>query len=265
MSDVIPQNFSFLKQFKREFDREFERKRERKKSSKSSPKSSLTKSPTESLNLSDDTLPCKMYLLLERRKTAQFDQLLLAEQSKERVQRQLLILEKSFELQKEELLEEAFETESKAQVATVERKRKPSLNSNESVLVLAHSLSEIVPKDLFDIYQNTRKDIVDEKLDSVTLLESHSQEKAQIHRKLLISGTPVSQTNLNTDSKVGLKSLSQNKNAIRFSFESAQNNLKDEKLCKVARSLDSFVDDVVEGGEIYNYSISEVNLPPALN
>ena len=47
-----------------------------------------------------------LYLSLERRKTAQLDQL-LAEQSKERVQRKLLILEKSFELQKEQLLEEA--------------------------------------------------------------------------------------------------------------------------------------------------------------
>ena len=37
------------------------------------------------------------------------------------------------------------------QLATLERKRKPSLNSNESVLVLAHSVSEIVPKDSFDI------------------------------------------------------------------------------------------------------------------
>ena len=46
--------------------------------------------------------------------------------------------------------------------------------------MLAYSLSEIVPKDSFDIYQNTRKDIIDEKPDSVTLRESHSQEKAQI-------------------------------------------------------------------------------------
>ena len=69
-----------------------------KKSSKSSHKSSLTKSSKESLNLSDHTpLSNTSYLSLERRKTTQFDQL-LAEKSKERVQRKLLILEKSFEL-----------------------------------------------------------------------------------------------------------------------------------------------------------------------
>ena len=96
-----------------------------KKSSKCSLKSSLTKS-----NMSDKAPPSKTsYLSLERRKTAQFDQL-LGEQSKERVQRKLLILEKSIELQKEQLLEEAFEAESKVQLATLERKGKPSFNRN---------------------------------------------------------------------------------------------------------------------------------------
>ena len=37
------------------------------------------------------------------------------------------------------------------------------------------------------------------------------------------------------------------KNEIRFSFENAQNNPQDQKLCKVARFLDSFIDDLVEG------------------
>ena len=87
-------------------------------------KSSLTKSSKESLNLSDHTpLSNTSYLSLERRKTTQFDQLLA--ESKERVQRKLLILKKSFELKKEQLLEEAFEAESKMQLATLERKRKP--------------------------------------------------------------------------------------------------------------------------------------------
>ena len=103
-----------------------------------------------------------------------------------------------------------------------------------------------MPKDSFDIYQNTRKDIIDEKPDKVTLRESHSQRKAQIHRKLPISKTPASQAILNTDNKVGLKSLSQNKNEIRFSFENTQSNPKDVKLCTVAQSLDSFIDDLVE-------------------
>ena len=123
------------------------------------------------------------YLSLERRKTAQFDQL-LAEQSKERVQRKLLILEKSFELQKEQLLEEAFEAESKVQLATLERKGKPSFNRNESISVLAHSLLEIVPKDSFDIYQNTKRNVINEKPDKVTLSESQSQEKTQIQKKI---------------------------------------------------------------------------------
>ena len=235
-----------------------------KKSSKSSHKSSLAKSSKESLNLSDHTPPSNTsYVSLERRKTAQLDQL-LAEQSKERVQRKLLILEKSFELQKEQLLEEAFEAESKVQLATLERKRKPSLNSNESVSVSAHSLSEIVPKDSFDIYKNTRKDIIDEKPDKVTLHESHSQKKVQIHGKLPISKTPASQANLDTDSKVDSKSLSENKNEIRFCFKNTQSNPKDEKLCTVARSLDSFIDDLVEGEESYNHPISQISVSPTL-
>ena len=65
----------------------------KKNSSKSSHNLSLTKPFKESLNLSDHTkLSNTSYLLLERRKTAQFDQL-LAEKRKERVQRKLLILE----------------------------------------------------------------------------------------------------------------------------------------------------------------------------
>ena len=63
-----------------------------------------------------------MYLSLERCKTAQFDQL-LAEQSKERVERKLIILEKSFELKKKKLLEEAFKAESKVRLATLEKKK----------------------------------------------------------------------------------------------------------------------------------------------
>ena len=125
-------------------------------------------------------------------------------------------------------MEEAFKAESKVQIATLERKRKPSLDSNESVSVLAHFLSEIVPKDPFGIYKNNRKSIIDDKPDNVTLLEPHSQEETQIHRKLPISEPPASETNLYTGSKVGLKSLSQNKNEIQFSFENVQNNPKDE-------------------------------------
>lgn len=38
------------------------------------------------------------------------------------------------------------------------------------------------------------------------------------------------------------------KNEIRLSFENAQNNPKDQKLCKVALLIeDSFIDDLVEG------------------
>ena len=98
-------------------------------------------------------------------------------------------------MQKEQLLEEAFEAESKVQLANLERKRKPSLNSNESVSVLTHSLPEIALKDSFDIYQNTKRNLTDEKPDKVTLSESQSQEKTQIHREL-----PASQANLKTDS-----------------------------------------------------------------
>ena len=134
---------------------------------------------------------------------------------------------------KKKSLEEAFEAESKVQLATLEKKRNLSLNSNESVSVLVNSLPEVVLKDSFDIYQNARKEIIDEKPDKVTLGESHSQEKAQIHRKLPIAKTLASQANLNTDSKVSLKSLSQSKNEIKFSFGNNQSNPKDEKLYAV--------------------------------
>ena len=49
--------------------------------------------------------------------------------------------------------------------------------------MLVHCLPEIVPKDSFDIYQNTKKNLINEKPDKVTLSESQSQEKKQIHRK----------------------------------------------------------------------------------
>ena len=78
-------------------------------------------------------------------------------------------------------MEEGFKAESKVQLAGLEREGKLSLDSNESMSVLAHFLSETVPKDPCHIYQNNRKDINYEKRDNVTLLESHSQEKTQIH------------------------------------------------------------------------------------
>ena len=167
------------------------------------------------------------YLWLERCETIQYSQL-LAEHNKEKVQGKLLILKKLSESQKEQLLEGTFKAEYKVQLATLKRKRKPSLHSNESVSVLAHFLPERVPKDPFDIYQKDRKDIIDEKPDNVTLFDSHSQEKTQILKKLPISEPPACGTNLNTGSKVGLKSLSQNKNEVQFSFENDQNNLKGE-------------------------------------
>ena len=89
-------------------------------------------------------------------------------------------------------------------------------------------------------------------------------KKVQIHRKLPISKTSASQANLDTDSKVGSKSLSENKNEIRFSFKSTQSNPKGEKLCTVARSLDSFIDDLVEGEESYNHPISQISISPTL-
>lgn len=57
--------------------------------------------------------------------------------------------------------------------------------------MLALSLAEIVPKDSFDIYQNTRKGIINKKPDSVTQLGSHSQKKAQIHKQLPRSPRPM--------------------------------------------------------------------------
>ena len=88
------------------------------------------------------------------------------------------------------------------------------------------------------------------------------KKKVQIHRKLPISKTPASQASLDTDNKIGSKSLSENKNEIRFSFENTESNTKDEKLCTLARSLDSFIDDLVEGEESYNHPISQISVSP---
>ena len=58
------------------------------------------------------------------------------------------MLVKSFELQKEQLLLEAFEAESQAQLANLERK---SHSSGNSVASSVQSLPSVVPKDSFAI------------------------------------------------------------------------------------------------------------------
>ena len=58
--------------------------------------------------------------------------------------------------------------------------------------------------------------------------------------------------------------MSQNKNEIRFYFENTQSNPKEEKISQVARSLDSFIDDLVEGEESYNHPISQISVSPTL-
>ena len=86
--------------------------RNRKSSKSSSKSSSSSSSKLESIPHESPSLHTS-YFSLERRKTSEFNEL-LAEQSKQRIHRKLKILEKSFELQKEQLLEEAFEAESQA-------------------------------------------------------------------------------------------------------------------------------------------------------
>ena len=97
---------------------------------------------------------------------------------------------------------------------------------------------------------------------ALPLLECHSQEKAQIYGKLPTPEPPASETSLNADSNEDLKSLSRNKSKIRFSFENTQSNPKDEKFCTVLRSLESCIDDFVEGEESYNHSISQISVNP---
>ena len=58
------------------------------------------------------------------------------------------MLVKSFELQKEQLLQEAFEAESQAQLANLERK---SHSSGNSVASSVQSSPSVVPKDSFVI------------------------------------------------------------------------------------------------------------------
>ena len=85
--------------------------------------------------------------------------------------------------------------------------------------MLSHCLSEIILKDPSD--------------DTVTLAEYHSWEKLHNHRKLLISKLPVSESNLNTDKKVGSNPFP---DEIWFSLEDAQNKPKDGKLCSTISS-----------------------------
>ena len=58
--------------------------------------------------------------------------------------------------------------------------------------------------------------------------------------------------------------MSHNKNEIQFSFENTQSNPKGEKHFTVARSLDSFIDDLIEREESYNHPISQISVSPTL-
>ena len=58
------------------------------------------------------------------------------------------MLVKSFELQKEQLLQEAFEAESQVQLANLERKsHSSSISSGNSIASLVQSLPSVVLKD----------------------------------------------------------------------------------------------------------------------
>ena len=62
-------------------------------------------------------------------------------------------------MQKEQLLEEAFEADSQVQLVNLERKGHSSSNSSgNSVTSSRQSLPSVVPKDLFAIYQNPKTD-----------------------------------------------------------------------------------------------------------
>ena len=74
------------------------------------------------------------YFSLKRRKTSEFNEI-LAEQNKLIIHHEFKILEKLFELQKEQLLEEAFEDESQAQLANLERKSHSSSDSSNSAIL----------------------------------------------------------------------------------------------------------------------------------
>lgn len=113
------------------------------------------------------------YLPLDRRKTAEYNDF-VTEQNKERTKRKLKILEKSFELQKEKLLEEAFEEESKAKLAYLEQQqlsKRESLFSGSSLSLSqssqmsqasadsrkTKSIHRTVPQDSLEIYKTLRK------------------------------------------------------------------------------------------------------------
>ena len=104
-------------------------------------------------------------------------------------------------MQKEQLLEEAFEAESKVQLATLERKIKPSLNSNESVSVLAHSLSKIVPKYSFVPGHKKQKDSLQGSLDRVLLAAE------LVFMKILVPRQPQNSSTVNIECARMLKQL----------------------------------------------------------
>ena len=104
------------------------------KSLKSSSKSSSSSSSKlESIPHQSPPLHTS-YFSLERHKTSEFIEL-LAEQRKQRIYHKLKILEKSFELQKEQLLGEAFEAERQVQLANLERKAIPEVTVVITVVI----------------------------------------------------------------------------------------------------------------------------------
>ena len=96
------------------------------------------------------------YFLFKRRITSEFTKL-LAEQCKQIFHRKLKLLEKWFELQEEQLLEEAFEAESRAQLDSIEHKSHSSNNvSGNNVASSMQSLPSVVRKNSPAIYQNLK-------------------------------------------------------------------------------------------------------------
>ena len=240
-----------------------------KSSSKSSSKKSVSnKSSSSSFQLGyrpDQSPPSHTsYLPLDRRKTTEFNEL-LAEQSKERIERKMKILEKSFELQKEQLLEEAFEAESKAQLVNLERRSNSSIRSNDSISSQVQPLPSFVPKDSFAIYQNSKNH--EFAYTATPLDKPQTKVTVQINKDVPQPDDLIPQACSKTD----IKEFSSRHTKIKTMFDTSPSMLdnlqdltKDNKLHRVARSIDIFIDELVEGEESLIMSQPRMQVNPTL-
>ena len=153
-------------------------------------------------------------------------------------------------MQKEQLLEEEFEAESQAQLANLERKsHSSSIGSGNNVASSVRSLPSAVPKDSFGIYQNPKTDkmtYIDTAFD-----ERQSKVTVQISKDFSDSNNLTPKSNLKTDHKKEPSEYIRETVVDKSEtfFDDLRNLIGNKTHEKVAQSIDSFIDELVEGEE----------------